>query len=138
MRIFVERVENGQKVLTRLGFNDKLPSKTGVAMFVEGGHGRRNEDLRKLGGLDELYNFFVQFLGVLNGATFSFVCERKFEQKAVWWEGALFAPLKQIFVKASVVGMGCVGYYGVVRLETLNKDLTVLVPAVSAADYLVD
>ena len=57
-------------------------------MFLPGCRGRHrrgSRDLLKVLILDKLNNFFVQFLDVLDGGFFSFVDQRKFEQKAVGW-----------------------------------------------------
>ena len=81
VRGFVESVEDGEEILARLRFEDDLPANAGIGALMKSRHGRGDGDLLKLLFLDKLSNFSVQFSDVLDGRFFSFVSQRKFEQK---------------------------------------------------------
>ena len=74
--VIINGVKDSKEVFARFGFNNDLPSISCGCTLVESGRGRRDKNLRKVGAANKLYNFFVQFLGIGNGGTFGFVCER--------------------------------------------------------------
>ena len=115
-----------------------MPRVAGIGALVEGGHWRGDDELLNAVLAGRLNNFCVQFSDVLDSRFFSFVCQRKFEQKTIWREGTLFALLKQVFIKVCVIAGRGIGYYGVIWLKTLYKDFAVLMTTFSAADYLSD
>ena len=135
---FVERVEEGKKVPTRFGLEDNLPAIAGIGALMEGRHWWSNDELLDAVLVGRLNNFSVQFSDVLDGRFFSFVRQRKFEQKTIGREGTLFALLKQVFIKVCVIAGRGIGNYGVIWLKTLYKDFAVLMTTFSAADYLSD
>ena len=135
---FVERVKDREQILTGFGFEDDLPAVTGVSALVKGRHRRGDDELRNVLILGKLNNFCVQFADVLDGRFFGFVSQRKFEQKTVGRKGTLFTLLKQVFIKVRVVAGGSVGNYGVIGLETLYKNIAVLMTTFSAAEHLGD
>jgi hypothetical protein len=40
--VFIERIEDGQQVFSRFGFDDYLPGIASIATFMEGWHGWGN------------------------------------------------------------------------------------------------